>query len=36
MSYAEIGVDHALIGLHLVGRAVGDLDSVIEHHHAVG
>ena len=31
MRHAEIGVDHSLIALHLVGRAVGDLDAVIEH-----
>src|SRR5713226_1819439 len=36
MAQAEIGVDHRLVGLHLVGRAVGDLDAVVEHQHAIG
>ena len=34
--HAEIGVDHGLVGLHLVRRAVGDLDAVIEHDDAIG
>ena len=36
MRHAEIGVDHRLVALDLVGRAVGDLDAVVEDHHAVG
>jgi branched-chain amino acid transport system ATP-binding protein len=31
MRHAEIRVDHRLVGLHLVWRAIGDLDAVIEH-----
>src|SRR5262245_60611005 len=36
MAQAEIGVDHRLIGLHLGRRAIGDLEAVIEHEHAIG
>ena len=36
MRHAEIGVDHLLVALDLVGRAVGDLAAVFEHDHAVG
>src|SRR5262249_31302730 len=36
MAYAEIGVDHGLIGLHLRRRTVGDLDAVVEHQDTVG
>src|SRR5215472_18022751 len=32
---AEVGVDHAVVAAHLLGRAVCDLAAVIEHHHAV-
>ena len=35
MTDAEIGVDDALVALHLVGRAVGDLAAVVEHHDPV-
>src|SRR5262245_6338620 len=36
VSDAEIRVDDAPVGAHLVRRAVGDLASVVEHHHPVG
>src|SRR4029079_15064094 len=36
MRDAEIGVDHRLIAFDLFGRAVGNLDAVVEHHDAVG
>ena len=32
---AEIHLDHAGIGRHLGGKALGDLLAVVEHHHAV-
>ena len=34
--HAEIGADDALVLAHDVGRPVGDLAAVVEHHHAVG
>src|SRR3546814_7270964 len=36
VAHAEIGVDDLLVGSNLVGRAVGDLAAVVEHHHPVG
>ena len=33
---AEISVDYGLVSFDLIGRAVGDLDAVIKHHHSVG
>src|SRR5712691_8675587 len=36
MRNAEIGVDHGLVFLDLVGRAVGDLAAVVEHDDAIG
>src|SRR5512134_2715321 len=35
MGHAEIGVDDALVALHLVGLPVRDLASVFEHDHPV-
>ena len=35
MRHAEIGIDHRLIALDLDGCSVGDLDTVIEHCHAI-
>src|SRR6266850_6208511 len=34
--HPEVGVDHLLVAAHLVGRAIGELAAVVEHHHAVG
>src|SRR5438105_4015985 len=36
MHRSEIGVEHGLILADLLGRAVGDLATVVEHGHAVG
>ena len=36
MRHSEIGVDHRLVLLHLVRRAVGDLHAVVEHRHRFG
>jgi len=30
MRHAEVGVDHRLVVLDLVRRAIGDLDAVVE------
>src|SRR5499427_3056264 len=34
--YAQIGVDHLLVALDFLGRAVGDPAPVVEHDHAIG
>ena len=31
MRHSQIGVDDVLVALHLIRRAVGDLDAVVEH-----
>src|SRR6185436_4770250 len=36
MGYSEVGIDDFLVASYLVGRAVGDLAAVIEHHNPVG
>src|SRR5262249_6545478 len=35
MRHAQIGVDHSVITLDLLGRAVGDLAAVVENHHSI-
>src|SRR5882762_6002582 len=34
--HPEVGIDHLLVAAHFVGRAIGELAAVVEHHHAVG
>src|SRR5262249_59102644 len=33
---AQVGGDDLRVGPHLVGKAIGDLPSVVAHHHPVG
>src|SRR5262245_40479650 len=33
--HTQVGIDHGLIGPHLVWRAVGNLATIVQHHDAV-